>query len=49
MTEMVDRQDRQAEKDRVLYHWKITEDIQDAMPYLEWGWFGFVPMIIYRS
>ena len=32
-----------------LYQWEVTEDIQDHSPYIEWGWHGFVPMIIQRN
>jgi len=32
-----------------LYQWEVTEDIQDHSPYIEWGWYGFVPMIIQRN
>jgi hypothetical protein len=31
------------------YQWAITEDIQDSQPHLEWGWAGFVPLVIYRG
>jgi hypothetical protein len=34
---------------KILYQWQITEDIQDHSPYLEFGWYGFVPLIIFRS
>jgi hypothetical protein len=31
------------------FQWDITEDMQDHQPYLEWGWAGFVPLVIYRG
>jgi hypothetical protein len=34
---------------QIHYQWEITEDIQEHAPNLEWGWFGFIPMVIYRS
>jgi len=34
---------------KLLYQWEITEDIQDHSPYLEFGWYGFVPLVIFRS
>lgn len=34
---------------RLLYQWEVMEDIQDNMSYHEWGWYGFVPLLIYRS
>lgn len=36
------------ENSMALYQWTVTEDIQDHSPYVEWGWYGFVPMIIQR-
>jgi hypothetical protein len=33
---------------RLLYQWMITEDIQDHNPYVEWGWDGFMPGILFR-
>jgi hypothetical protein len=32
-----------------VFQWTVTEDIQDHEPYVEWGWAGFVPGIIFRS
>lgn len=29
--------------------WDATEIIQENMPYLEIGWHGFVPLVIFRS
>ncbi len=42
--------------DRVTLYaqWDATEKLQDASPYLEWGWqdapwYGFVPCVNYRE
>lgn len=32
-----------------LHIWKTMEDAQDAYPYLELGWNGFILMVIYRG
>jgi hypothetical protein len=31
------------------FQWTVMEDIQDHSPYLEFGWYGFVPLILFRS
>ena len=33
----------------IQYQWEVTEDLQDNMPYFEWGWHGYVPMILFRG
>jgi hypothetical protein len=33
----------------IHYQWEVTEDIQDATPNVEFGWFGFIPMVILRG
>ncbi len=37
------------ETKRKLMKWYIMEDIQEGTPYLELGWNGIIPMIIYRN
>lgn len=37
------------EMKRKLMKWYVMEDMQDREPYLELGWYGIVPMIIYRN
>ena len=37
-----------ADRARLLFQWEITEDIQEACPHQEFGWWGFVPLIINR-
>ena len=34
---------------RKLMNWFVMEELEDALPYLELGWNGFVPMVIYRT
>ena len=36
-------------RQKLIYQWEITEDIQDHSPYLEFGWYGFIPLVIFRS
>lgn len=37
-----------SERSRILYQWEISESIQESNPFVEWGWDGFVPVIIHR-
>lgn len=41
--------DMQPDRGRIYLHWEVTEDLQEVMPYFEWGWDGYVPMVLYRS
>jgi hypothetical protein len=41
--------DMEPERGLIYYHWEVTEEIQDALPYNEWGWDGFIPMLLFRS
>lgn len=41
--------DMPPERGMIQYQWEVTEDIQDDQPYLEWGWWGFIPMVLLRS
>lgn len=34
---------------KLLYQWVVMEDIQDHQPYFEFGWYGFIPLVIFRS
>ena len=40
---------RVCKRKRKLMKWYTMEYIQDKVPYLEIGWSGYVPMIIYRN
>jgi hypothetical protein len=37
------------EMKRKLMKWYTMEMVQEEIPYLEIGWNGFIPMIIYRN
>jgi len=41
--------DCDCELKRKLMKWYVMEDMQEGLPYLEIGWYGIVPMIIYRN
>ena len=49
LTHLVSQPNDDENRHRLLYQWTVTEDIQDHSPYLEWGWWGFIPMIIQRD
>ena len=33
----------------IWFMWTVMEDIQEHQPYFEFGWFGFVPLVIFRN
>ena len=34
------------EQARQVNQWEATEGLQDSHPYVEWGWWGFIPMML---
>lgn len=47
-TESLAQEAEDIQRANLIFQWDTMEDIQDYSPYLEFGWYGFIPMIIYR-